>query len=124
MGRKAQPKSRETILAKWVRDVRDKTPAWAARKAVNAAVAIGLLTRPELCEKCGRPYHRTLQGHHEDYTKPLEVMWLCQSCHSAQHYGRKSVAEAMKEAADLDAKFKAMGMSTLRLRHRPFTANS
>ena len=31
----------------------------------------------EVCEKV-----KELQAHHEDYTKPLEVIFLCFSCHA------------------------------------------
>jgi hypothetical protein len=24
-------------------------------------------------------------AHHEDYDKPLEVVWLCQPCHKQRH---------------------------------------
>ena len=31
------------------------------------------------CEKCTDK--TTLQGHHKDYSKPLDVEWLCMYCH-------------------------------------------
>lgn len=39
-----------------------------------------LIPRP--CEKCGA---EQVQKHHHDYSKPLEVVWLCQPCHLAAH---------------------------------------
>lgn len=44
------------------------------------------IARPETCEQCGaRPEYDRLQGHHDDYTKPLDVRWLCRSCHGRHH---------------------------------------
>ena len=38
---------------------------------------------PRPCERCGHAIN--VQAHHEDYTKPLEVVWLCPPCHGARH---------------------------------------
>jgi hypothetical protein len=34
------------------------------------------------CEVCGT---RKVHAHHDDYGKPLEVIWLCHSHHMARH---------------------------------------
>ena len=47
------------------------------------AVESGQLTPPERCEDCSAP--DSLVGHHEDYSKPLEVAWICHSCHTQRH---------------------------------------
>jgi ribosomal protein S27AE len=52
-----------------------------AHKAVYRAVKNGKLVR-EPCCRCGN--EKTL-AHHEDYDKPLDVMWLCQPCHKQRH---------------------------------------
>lgn len=44
------------------------------------ALRTGELVRPDRCEKCGKFCYP--DGHREDYSKPLEVRWLCQSCHA------------------------------------------
>ena len=53
----------------------------SAYSKVARAIVKGLLTRAA-CERCGNA--KSL-AHHEDYDKPLEVMWLCQPCHKQRH---------------------------------------
>ena len=41
---------------------------------------------PMACEQCGGKHeYDALQAHHDDYSKPLEVRWLCRSCHQRHH---------------------------------------
>jgi hypothetical protein len=49
--------------------------------AVEAALKKGEMQR-ESCADCG--YH-IAEAHHEDYSKPLEVTWLCRKCHAELH---------------------------------------
>lgn len=37
---------------------------------------------PQPCARCGAT---PFGAHHEDYSKPLEVVWLCKKCHVARH---------------------------------------
>ncbi len=38
------------------------------------------------CSNCDRHGgHR----HHEDYSEPIDIVWLCPSCHTKYHAGRK-----------------------------------
>jgi len=52
-----------------------------AHNKVRAAMCNGTLTRG-LCCRCGS---EKSVAHHEDYDKPLDVMWLCQPCHKQRH---------------------------------------
>ena len=52
-----------------------------ARSEVAWAVRNGHLIR-EPCSQCGA---LKAEAHHEDYTKPLEVVWLCRSHHKLRH---------------------------------------
>jgi len=52
-----------------------------ARAFVKSEIRSGRLTRKP-CEECGKPKS---EAHHEDYSKPLEVKWLCRSHHAARH---------------------------------------
>jgi hypothetical protein len=56
-----------------------------AHKALQKAVARGTLVRPEACERCGS--EGSVQGHHPDYERRFEVVWLCPSCHGEEHAG-------------------------------------
>lgn len=65
-----------------------------AHMAVFAAVKTGEIARTG-CIKCGRP----AIAHHEDYDKPLEVIWLCRSHHMLLHKIKKQESpESMLEA--------------------------
>ena len=43
----------------------------------------GHIERPKECGVCGEK--KKLDGHHDDYSKPLEVKWMCRKCHKAYH---------------------------------------
>ena len=38
--------------------------------------------KPQSCERCG---NRKTQAHHDNYADPVNVRWLCRSCHRAEH---------------------------------------
>jgi len=54
------------------------------RAMLRRAVKAGLIQKAAACEKCTRT-DRPLHGHHPDYSKPLEVIWLCAWCHNDTH---------------------------------------
>lgn len=54
-----------------------------ARRITELAIKAGLLSRPSRCMSCGSDAR--LDAHHSDYTKPLEIAWLCNPCHRAEH---------------------------------------
>lgn len=51
------------------------------------AVRDGWIIKPTACEWCGTECSakRSLHGHHADYGKPLDVVWLCGTCHRNEH---------------------------------------
>jgi len=56
----------------------------AAHIMVNNAVRDGKLKKPDNCALCWKT-DVPLHGHHDDYTKPLDVRWLCKDCHAEWH---------------------------------------
>lgn len=82
----------------WKAGNRDK---YLAHKAVENAVVRGdIVAKP--CERCGDG--SGAHAHHDDYSKPLAVLWLCPRHHAERH-------------RELDA---IGGPVRLDLRRRPF----
>lgn len=59
------------------------TPEGRARKAVYMALKRGELIRLNKCQMCNKECKP--QAHHSDYSKPLEVIWVCTICHGGIH---------------------------------------
>lgn len=65
------------------------TPKDRARWELFVAVKKGEVTRPDLCSRCKQPPEvGVVQGHHADYSKPLQVTWLCSGCHGEETSAR------------------------------------
>lgn len=54
-----------------------------AHRTLNNAIRDGKITRPSICEVCFE--EGLIDGHHEDYSKPFDVDWLCKKCHKELH---------------------------------------
>lgn len=65
--------------AKWAEQNKVKRQA---HYKVGNAIRDGKLT-VQPCERCG--YGVGVHAHHEDYSKPLDVNWLCKKCHGQRH---------------------------------------
>lgn len=67
---------------------RERNPErYKAQTAVNNAVRDGKLIKPARCG-CGGP--GKVQAYHDDYSKPLEVRWMCHVCHEREHHGERT----------------------------------
>lgn len=70
---------------------KSKPDAWikmAARRMTRTAIRKGVLIK-DFCEKCS-PLEvcytfDSVQAHHDDYSRPLEVRWLCTKHHAEHH---------------------------------------
>jgi len=67
-----------TRQANWRRQNPEK---YLAHVAVQKALSSGALVKGS-CEICGDP---SVDAHHTDYTRPLEVRWLCRRHHVRLH---------------------------------------
>lgn len=56
-----------------------------AHRMLNLAIKQGDITPGQKCEDCGFLFPYRLDGHHEDYSKPFDVIWVCRSCHKKRH---------------------------------------
>lgn len=73
---------RQELKKRVTQKYRSEQPTkYKAHAAVGRAVREGKLQRGS-CERCGS---LRVHGHHEDYSKPLEVMWLCPLHHKERH---------------------------------------
>jgi hypothetical protein len=54
-----------------------------ARQVAGSAIKSGRLTKPNNCSNCNES--TKIEAHHPDYSKPLEVVWLCVTCHIEEH---------------------------------------
>jgi ribosomal protein S27AE len=80
--RSQQPERRTAM-----RDYRGRRPSLkrSATTATSNAIRDGRLV-PQPCEKCGS---ENVEAHHDDYSKPLDVRWLCRK-HHLEHHGKVS----------------------------------
>lgn len=68
----------------------ERSARWTARKLARLAVRRGVLIR-QPCEVCGA---ERVEAHHDDYSQPLNVRWLCPTHHREHH-----AAERARQAA-------------------------
>lgn len=61
----------------------------AAQIAVGNALRAGRLARGE-CERAGDGCDGRVEAHHDDYSRPLDVRWLCSTHHHEHHRDARS----------------------------------
>ena len=77
--------NRERLLLKAKNRKRNR-PHERARDTLSKAVKRGHIKKPNKCSDCGFVLDKKkIHGHHHDYSKPLDVVWLCRSCHWKLH---------------------------------------
>jgi len=80
-----QSKKGKIVGVRKAKRMMEKYPEkWLARRKVRYARQVGKLVKLP-CEVCG---DEKSFAHHEDYSKPLEVKWLCSKHHREVHGNR------------------------------------
>jgi len=78
------------MTSKWARQAkwRERNPekVWC-HGAFKSALRRGLIN-PQPCAVCGDV---RAEGHHYDYSRPANVIWLCRKCHKAEHRRLRAV---------------------------------
>jgi len=67
-----------------------------AKNIIENEIAHKRITKPIFCVNCGNQ-SANLHGHHPDYSKPKEVIWLCSLCHSALHKIQRNHKQVSRE---------------------------
>lgn len=70
------PEKRRQLRNEWRAANREKS---RAHSAVARALKGGTLKKSSTCEDCGTSGR--IEAHHDDYSRPLDVRWLCARCH-------------------------------------------
>jgi len=65
--------------------------AYASHVITGNAIRDGKLIQASNCSICNST--EKIEGHHDDYTKPLKVRWLCEKCHKEWHRHNKPIYE-------------------------------
>jgi hypothetical protein len=90
-GLPARKAARNAIRKKWESK---NAPKIKARRILNAAIKSGKLIRQPCCVCHNTKSH----AHHEDYSKPLDVIWLCSLHHAKLHTDRNRMARGLAPA--------------------------
>lgn len=69
----------DELLENELLEKRIKQNIW---QKVCRAIRAGKIEKKANCQTCGE---KSKIAHHENYDKPLDVLWLCVRCHNALH---------------------------------------
>lgn len=84
--KRSKTEKRKALRKKYVEKYRKEHPERNAFYVkIKKAIDSGKITRPKFCSICGKECKTV--AHHYDYSKPLDVIFVCQSCHKRIHSG-------------------------------------
>lgn len=102
-----EQKEKERLYIKQYRTRPEAKQKDKARRALNEAIARGIVTRPSGCELCGSADKRLRDGrtglradHYAGYDKPLVVRFVCLRCDGEQERARGNTTLGKRIACD------------------------
>ena len=89
--KRAYPIRSWNMTDKGMNSAKIATKAWAERNRIKVNtyakvryhLSKGHIVKPDNCQQCNSI--NKLDAHHHDYSKPLDVEWLCRQCHKNAH---------------------------------------
>jgi ribosomal protein S27AE len=97
--RDKQPHRKKLVLEKNKRQAKKHREKFRARDKTYKAIKSGALVR-QPCQACGDP---KVEAHHDDYSKPLDVRWLCHKHHREVH-GQRAIEDDVPTTPTLTEK--------------------
>lgn len=82
--RNQNPKRKASVYRACRRAQEERPERHKARMAAGYAVRSGKMVK-QSCFYCDDP---KTQMHHDDYSKPLDVRWVCLKCHKEREHGQ------------------------------------
>lgn len=64
----------------------------------------GHIIKPGTCSYCNNK--DKIEAHHEDYSKPFSIVWLCRTCHKRYHRNLINLFDVIKEPIDYSKQVK------------------
>lgn len=77
--RESNQRHYDELLVRMQKYRSDYPDRYKARGIVSSKIQQGKLRKPTTCEVCGSEGY--IEAHHEDYSKPLDIIWCCKKCH-------------------------------------------
>ena len=94
------PNGKKSIRSSYNKQRTSHPKKYIARMEVGKAIKRGDIIRLP-CQICG---NKKSEAHHEDYNKPLEVIWLCNEHHNQAH--PKHSEKEIEDAQDIKQEMK------------------
>lgn len=81
----------ERVLSTRVKTCEKNPTHLNAYRVIEQALIAGLIEKPDYCYGCGCTSSESrIEAHHHDYSKPLDIIWLCRKCHAQVDKARRN----------------------------------